>query len=135
MSVVPMKLLTVAGPLARFDDVMASCVIDQEFHPENALQLMKKVSGLRPLSFTNPYTPLLRRAEEVMTSLGLEPAYASVGEDLNPDALPAYFDSLEQQRRALEEEQARQEQFLDEDESLSQELDNLKGPLWMSCGG
>ena len=68
MSVVPMKLLTVAGPLARFDDVMASCVIDQEFHPENALQLMKKVSGLRPLSFTNPYTPLLRRAEEVITS-------------------------------------------------------------------
>ena len=67
MSVVPMKLLTVAGPLARFDDVMASCVIDQEFHPENALQLMKKVSGLRPLSFTNPYTPLLRRVEEVIS--------------------------------------------------------------------
>ena len=127
MSVVPMKLLTVAGPLARFDDVMASCVIDQEFHPENALQLMKKVSGLRPLSFTNPYTSLLRRAEEVMTSLGLEPAYASFGGALDLDALPAYFDSLEQQRRALEEEQARQEQFLDEDESLSQELDNLKG--------
>ena len=85
MSVVPMKLLTVAGPLARFDDVMASCVIDQEFHPENALQLMKKVSGLRPLSFTNPYTSLLRRAEEVMTSLGLEPAYASFGGALDLD--------------------------------------------------
>ena len=32
MSVVPMKLLTIAGPLERFDDVVRACVIDQEFH-------------------------------------------------------------------------------------------------------
>ena len=30
MSVVPMKLLTIAGPLERFDDVVRACVIDQE---------------------------------------------------------------------------------------------------------
>ena len=47
MSVVPMKLLTIAGPLERFDDVVRACVIDQEFHPENALQLMRSVKGLR----------------------------------------------------------------------------------------
>ena len=43
MSVVPMKLLTIAGPLERFDDVVRACVIDQEFHPENALQLRRSV--------------------------------------------------------------------------------------------
>ena len=29
MSVVPMKLLTMAGPLERFDEVVRTCVIDQ----------------------------------------------------------------------------------------------------------
>ena len=52
MSVVPMKLLTIAGPLERFDDVVRACVIDQEFHPENALQLMRSVKGLRPLELS-----------------------------------------------------------------------------------
>ena len=61
MSVVPMKLLTIAGPLDRFDDVVRTCVIDQEFHPENALQLMRGVGGLRPLELENPYAALLRR--------------------------------------------------------------------------
>ena len=29
MSVVPMNLLTIAGPLDRIDDVVRTCVIDQ----------------------------------------------------------------------------------------------------------
>ena len=64
MSVVPMKLLTIAGPLERFDDVVRACVIDQEFHPENALQLMRSVKGLRPLELENPYSALLHRSVE-----------------------------------------------------------------------
>ena len=64
MSVVPMKLLTIAGPLERFDDVVRACVIDQEFHPENALQLMRSVKGLRPLELENPYSALLHPSVE-----------------------------------------------------------------------
>ena len=45
MSVVPMKLLTLAGPLERFDQVASACVIDQPFHPESALTLI----WVRPL--------------------------------------------------------------------------------------
>ena len=67
MSVVPMKLLTIAGPLERFDDVVRACVIDQEFHPENALQLMRSVKGLRPLELENPYSALLHRSVEVLS--------------------------------------------------------------------
>ena len=43
MSVIPMKLLTIAGPLEQFDPVAAACVLDREFHPENALALMERV--------------------------------------------------------------------------------------------
>ena len=65
MSVVPMKLLTMAGPLDRFDAVVRECVIEQNFHPENTIELRHDVPGLRPLSQENPWAPLLRRAEEV----------------------------------------------------------------------
>ena len=63
MSVVPMKLLTLAGPLERFDQVVSACVIDQQFHPEPALRLMGEVKGVMPMDSSNPYAPLLRRAE------------------------------------------------------------------------
>ena len=76
MSVVPMKLLTIAGPLDRFDDVVRTCVIDQEFHPENALQLMRGVGGLRPLELENPYAALLRRSIEVADEAGIPLDYA-----------------------------------------------------------
>ncbi|UQT50482.1 hypothetical protein M5E87_14350 [Flavonifractor plautii] len=76
MSVVPMKLLTIAGPLERFDDVVRACVIDQEFHPENALQLMRSVKGLRPLELENPYSALLHRSVEVADEAGIPLAYA-----------------------------------------------------------
>ena len=37
MSVVAMKLLTIAGPLEQFDDVVSACILDQEFQPEHAV--------------------------------------------------------------------------------------------------
>ena len=42
MSVVAMKLLTIAGPLEQFDEVVSSCVLDQEFHPEHAIRFSKR---------------------------------------------------------------------------------------------
>ncbi|NCB06365.1 MAG: hypothetical protein EOM69_12710, partial [Clostridia bacterium] len=59
MPVIPMKLLTIAGPLAQFDAVVRTCIINQEFHPESALQFMKDIKGLRPFDLSNPYTALL----------------------------------------------------------------------------
>ena len=61
LAVIPMKLLTIAGPIGQFDSVVRECVINQEFHPENTLQFMKGVRGLRPFDLTNPYTPCSAR--------------------------------------------------------------------------
>ena len=95
MSVIPMKLLTIAGPLEQFDPVAAACVLDREFHPENALALMERVSGLRPLSAADPYSAPLHRAEELLEAMDLSPAYAPFEDDPpRLDALPAYFDDL-----------------------------------------
>ena len=76
MSVVPMKLLTIAGPLERFDDVVRSCVIDQELHPENAPPLMRSVKGLRPPELENPHSALLHCPVEVADAAAIPLAYA-----------------------------------------------------------
>ena len=127
MSVVAMKLLTVAGPLEQFDDVVSACVLDQEFHPEHTLNLMERVRGLRPFPLTNPYAPLLRRAQEVLEQLGLQPSYAPFDKEEALDELPAYFDRLEQTVTDLEERRATQRRLLEEDRNVSQELTHLQG--------
>ena len=90
LSVIPMKLLTIAGPLDQFDTVVRECVINQEFHPENTLQTMKDVKGLCPFELNNPYTALLRRAEQVADEAGIPLEYEPFDSALGtiPPVLP-----------------------------------------------
>lgn len=50
MAVQRMKFVTLAAPVEQFDQVALRCVIDQQFHPENAQQVMRQVRHLRPLA-------------------------------------------------------------------------------------
>ena len=127
MSVVPMKLLTIAGPLDRFDDVVRTCVIDQEFHPENALQLMRGVGGLRPLELENPYAALLRRSIEVADEAGIPLDYAPFDPTASLEEMAGYFDSLADQASALHRKQEELEHQLDEARSMVDQLQNLRG--------
>ena len=127
MSVVAMKLLTIAGPLEQFDEVVSSCVLDQEFHPEHALRLMEGVQGLRPFSLSNPYAALLRRSLEMLDKLELEPVYAPFEKEEDLGALSTYFDTLEDHLKDLEERREEQRRFLREDENVAQELTHLQG--------
>ena len=43
MAVQRMKFVTLAAPVEQFDQVALRCVIDQQFHPENAQQVMRQV--------------------------------------------------------------------------------------------
>mgnify|MGYP000299665417 CR=1 FL=1 len=54
MSVVPMKLLTIAGPLERFDDVVRACVIDQEFHRKTPAAHAEREGPAAPWSWKTP---------------------------------------------------------------------------------
>ena len=127
MSVVPMKLLTIAGPLDRFDDVVRTCVIDQEFHPENALQLMRGVGGLRPLELENPYAALLRRSIEVADEAGIPLDYAPFDPTASLEEMAGYFDSLADQASALHRKQEELEHQMDEARSMVDQLQNLRG--------
>ena len=136
MSVVPMRLLTVAGPLEQFDAVAASCVLDQEFHPENALSLMERVGHLRPFAYSNPYAAPLRQAEELLDALGLSPAYEPFEESLDLEAVSGYFDALKQTLDGLTSQKSRQAGLLEEDRGIALELEHLRGlsTQLKSCG-
>ena len=127
MSVVPMKLLTLAGPLERFDQVVSACVIDQQFHPEPALRLMGEVKGVMPMDNSNPYAPLLRRAEEVAREAGVELAYAPFPDRLPRKELTAYFDQVEEQVMTLTRRKEELEHTAAESAAAGEQLEYLRG--------
>lgn len=127
MSVVPMKLLTLAGPLERFDQVVSACVLDQQFHPEPALRLMGEVKGVMPMDSSNPYAPLLRRAEEVAREAGVELAYAPFPDKLPRKELTAYFDQVEEQVAALTRRKEELERQAAESAEAVEQLEYLRG--------
>ena len=127
MSVVPMKLLTVAGPLDQFDAVVASCVINQEFHPENAIQLMREVGGLRPFDLSNPYTALLRRGEELADKAGIPLEYAPFETPPGPEEAGAYFDDLERRIEALIQRREEAEHRAEQNRNAAGQLEYLHG--------
>ena len=127
MSVVPMKLLTLAGPLERFDQVVSACVIDQEFHPENALRLMGGAKGVLPMDGSDPYAPLLRRAEEVAKEAGVALNYAPFPEKMPRKELAAYFDQLEEKLRELAQRREELERQAGEAQAMVEQLEYLRG--------
>ncbi len=127
MSVVPMKLLTLAGPLDKFDQVVSACVIDQPFHPENALRLMGQVKGVLPMEGGNPYAALLRRAEEVAREAGVALDYAPFPEKLPRKELAAYFDEVEGKVTALLRRKEELERQGAEAAAVVEQLEYLRG--------
>ena len=126
LSVVPMKLLTIAGPVEQFDAVAASCVINQEFHPESALRLMSGVKGLRPFPLSNPYAAPLRRAEELAGRAGVSLCYAPF-EEQPLETLDDYFSDLAARLDALDQERDKALRTAEESLAVARQLEDLRG--------
>lgn len=127
MSVETMKLLTVAGPLRRFDEVAAVCVIDQEIHLESTLRLMRNTRGLRPLSGGDPYAAPLRRAEDLAARLSIPLDRSTGGTEWELETAAAYFDGLESRLRTLLERREALVQRVDQCRHIAGQLDHLRG--------
>ena len=126
LSVVPMSLLTIAGPMDQFDAVVASCVINQEFHPESALRLMEGVEGLRPFPLSNPYAPVLRRGDDLAGRAEIPLAYAQF-EECSLEDLSAYFDQLSERLDQLDQERDQALRTAEESRAVAHQLEDLRG--------
>ena len=127
MSVVPMKLLTLAGPLERFEQVVSACVIDQPFHPENTLRLMGDVRGVLPMDSSDPYAPLLRRVEEVARTADVPLGYAPFPDKLARKELADYFDQVEAKVKELSHRREDAERISRESAAVVEQLEYLRG--------
>ena len=127
MSVVPMKLLTLAGPLERFDEVVSACVVNQPFHPENALRLMSGARGVLPMDSRDPYAPLLRRVEEAARAAEVTLEYAPFPDKLPRKELADYFDQVEGQVKELVHRREEAQRTARESEAVVEQLEYLGG--------
>lgn len=128
VSVIPMKLFTIAGPLTQFDAVVRACIVNREFHPDNAMHFMKGTRGLRPFDLSNPYTPLLRRSEQAAEQVGVPLEFSAFDSmAYTPEGLREYFDSLEERVRALTERRERKLQTASDFRNFISQLEYLQG--------
>ena len=68
MSVVPMKMLTVAGPAESIDDVICTCLVNEQFHPVEAARVANN-DHLIPFEWTNPWQDTLSTAENLLEAM------------------------------------------------------------------
>lgn len=126
VSVVPMKLVTIAGPLSDLDSVVYSCIINQQFHPESASLVMKNIKLLYPFDQQNPYADMLRTAESLADKVGIPLDYRSFESfDNTPDKTIHYFHSLEERYFNLKSEQEELEQRVSENQRIVMQLNHI----------
>ena len=123
-----MKFVTLAAPLTQFDEVVRTCVINQQFHPEYVQQVMHENKSLRPFHQTNPYTALLRQSEALSERLGYQLHYVSFETfHFTPDQLAAYFQCVDERLSELEKKRQALRQESSDDRTIVAQLDNLSG--------
>ncbi len=122
-----MKFVTLAAPVEQFDEIVERCVLNQQFHVENAQQVMKEVRNLRPLLATNPYTSMLRLADGLLDRLGIAAAYQPMEEEMTLEAAEEYLRGLETQLDEIEGKMNSLRQEITDDRAEAEQLDGLSG--------
>lgn len=126
VSVVPMKLVTIAGPLSDFDSVVYSCIINQQFHPEPAANIMKNVKLLHPFDQMNPYADMLRQAENLADKMSVPLDYRPFEKmDITPENSVQYFRTMDEKYISLMREQDELVQRISENERIIMQLNHI----------
>ena len=106
MSVVPMKMLTVAGPAGAIDDVICTCLINQQFHPVEASTVAGKSMKLTPLAWSNPWQELLSIAQKRMEEMEIPFGFQDFRQaQLTRENAAEWLDTLSQQKAAFDQKE------------------------------
>lgn len=108
MSVVPMKLLTVTGPANLIDDVICTCLVNEQFHPIEAAR-MSGGSQTLPFTWSNQWQELLNTAEGLLESMNIPKEFLDFRQEpLTMDSakhylaeISAHLEEVSQQRAEL----------------------------------
>lgn len=123
-----MKFVTLAAPVSQFDAVARTCVVNQQFHPESAMQVMHEVKNLRPFSLSNPYTAPLRRAEALAQRLHIQAEFREFqGKSFSVQGVEEHLTGLEERMEAMEHRREELENKAADDRGIVEQLRNLSG--------
>lgn len=128
MAVQKMKLVNIGGPVDGFDSIMSTCVVNREFHPENAMDIMQYTKVLRKMDEPNPYIDPLRRTVTIAEQLGVKLDYRNFSEtefrisDMNR-ICENLFDKISRMRKESE----RLLNVAVQNEQIIRQLDHIHG--------
>ena len=112
-----LSMVTLSGPRDMVDEALQSCVINRDFHLENAIDSMSGIKRLYPFETENPYSETLARAYQVLQEVGIEPGYADFdGRDYTAKNTEEFFTREYElmQRLKHEREELRERKRVDE---------------------
>ncbi len=136
MSVQKLKLISLIGPIDKFDDIAKCCMISENFEPVRASLLTDGVKNLLPFETENPYSALLDNITSAMDLAGIPKERIQIT-DYNPDIdgesakVDAFTDKLKKLSTSIadiKKEIKENEQAIDKIRPLSNldiELDSL----------
>ena len=122
-----MKLVRLSGSVGDFDRIIMSCIMNREFHPENAMDIMHSEKTPRRTDGTNPYIEILTRMRSFADANGVKLDFpSSVDLDGSSDSVQSYYDNFASTFAALRREREKLTKLGDGDNILLVQLDNLK---------
>jgi len=127
MAVQKMKLVSITGPLDDFEKVAGSCIVNHEFHPEYALDVMQQAKILRRMDDTNPYAGKLESIVSIARQLGIKLSFQEFSETemKSSDSLKTCEDLFERVQN-LRKESERLLNVAAENEQIIKQLDHIR---------
>lgn len=101
MSVVPLKLLTVTGPVDHIDDVICTCLVNEQFHPVDAARISGGSQTL-PFAWSNQWKDLLSTAENLMKTMNISKEFLDFRQkSLSMESAKSYLEELDKHLEAV----------------------------------
>ena len=128
MSVVPMKMLTVAGPAGAIDDVICTCLINQQFHPVETSAVAGKSMKLTPLAWSNPWQDLLSTAQKLLEEMDLPFTFQDFRQQqLTRETAAGWLETISQQKAMLDQKEHLLTNQIRENTQAAQDLQRFAG--------
>lgn len=127
MSVVPMKMVTVAGPEDQLETVIDRCIVGKPFQPVSPLTMLKTQHGLYAYEQRNPFSEPLNLAYRLSDALGIELSEADYSKDgRSSEAASQWFSELSASYDQLITEQQSQQRIIQAAQSIIDQLSEFQ---------
>lgn len=126
MSVVPMKMLTVAGPAAQIDEIICTCLVNEQFHPVEATHMSGNDGHMMPFAWSNPWQELLGTVEKLLETMGIPLGFEDFrSEQLTFQQAKEYLDEASSTLAAYAERKAQLQGQIQDNTQAIHDLQNF----------